>query len=48
MEYDQNKLLSYKEDRTDKGRAGAARIYACGDRNFGLAWDIPIQADVSR
>ena len=32
----------------DKGRAGAARIYACGDRYFGLVWNISIQADVGR
>jgi len=36
------------KNRIDKGRAVKARIYACGDSYFGLAWNISIQADVDR
>jgi hypothetical protein len=32
--------------RHDKCMTGTTRIYACGDRNFGHAWAIPVQADV--
>ena len=38
----------HKEDGLDKNRAGAVRIYACGDRNFRLVWNISVQADVGR
>ncbi|MGC8663251.1 MAG: helix-turn-helix domain-containing protein [Thermoplasmata archaeon] len=38
--------IEHKENRIDKSRASAVRIYACGDRHIGLVRNISIQADV--
>jgi len=48
MDRDYNSSRNIRRMGSHKGRAGAARIHACGDSYFGPAWDIPVQADVCR